>query len=113
MAGLDTYLDYFASTTGVLLDSGDPLLRKYLAHDLASDGTVRLSPDALLDDAADLFFEPNPFDRIDVPVRLSHAQWGAGPEAAPFYTRDEVGRVGRRTWPTSAICPATTTRERS
>ena len=87
---LDSYLDYFGSTTGVLLDRDDALLRQYLEHDLGADGRVRLSPTALLDDAADLFFEPNPFDRIDTPVRLSHAQWGAGPDAPPFYTQDEV-----------------------
>jgi len=93
---LDRYLDYFASTTGVLLDRNDPLLREYLAHDLAADGKVRLSPTALLDDAADLFFEPNPFARIAVPVRLSHAQWGAGPDAPPFYTEAEVAGWGER-----------------
>jgi hypothetical protein len=72
------------------------LLREYLAHDLAADGTVRLSPAALVEDAADLFFEANPFDRIDQPVRLSHAQWGAGPGAAPFYTRDAVATSADR-----------------
>ena len=26
-----------------------------------------------------------------MPVRLSHAEWGAGPDAPPFYTEDEIG----------------------
>ena len=49
---LEDYVSFFVANTAPLLDRDDPLLRDNLAHDLR-DGLVRLSPDALVADAAD------------------------------------------------------------
>ena len=62
------YAGFFAAQTAPLLDPADPLLLDYLAHDL--DGRrVRLSAEALIADAADIFFGSPKWQQLQVPVR--------------------------------------------
>ncbi|WP_323101611.1 alpha/beta hydrolase [Intrasporangium sp. YIM S08009] len=84
-SGVEEYLDYFCSTTAPLLDRDDPVLRRYLSHDLAADGTVRLSGRALVEDAADVFFGEHPWDAVRAPVRFLHAEWSVGAGSPPAY----------------------------
>ncbi len=86
---VEEYLRFFLAHTGPLLDPADPLLRRYLAHDL-DNGQVRLSSDALLSDAEDIFFGENPWQQLDVPVRLSYAQWSSGRNTPPAYPADTI-----------------------
>ncbi len=86
---VDAYLDYFVSSTAPLLDRDDPLLRHYLEHDLR-DGRVRLSGEALVQDAQDVFFSPSVHEQVRAPMRLLHAEWGAGPGTAPAYDEAAV-----------------------
>lgn len=88
---VEEYLDYFTSSTTPLLDRDDPLLREYLQHDLG-DGRVRLSGEALITDAREIFFGQTPFSDVAVPVRFLHAQWGTGPDSAPAYPPEAVER---------------------
>jgi pimeloyl-ACP methyl ester carboxylesterase len=88
---LDDYIAFFVSNNAPLLDREDPLLRDNLMHDLR-DGRVRLSPDALVADAADTFFDPNPWESVQVPIRFLHAQWGVGTHGVPAYPDDLVER---------------------
>jgi hypothetical protein len=88
---LDDYIAFFVSNNAPLLDLDDPLLRDNLVHDLR-DGRVRLSPDALVADAADTFFDPNPWESVQVPIRFLHAQWGVGTYGVPAYPDDLVER---------------------
>jgi pimeloyl-ACP methyl ester carboxylesterase len=81
---LDDYLAFFTAHTAPLLDPQDPLLREYAAHDLV-DGRVRLSADALLGDAEDVFFSPPPIDAVAAPVRMLHADWSIGANSPPAY----------------------------
>jgi pimeloyl-ACP methyl ester carboxylesterase len=92
---VEAYRDHFVASTCPLLDPQDPLLLDYLAHDLR-DGRVRLSADALVADATDVFFAPPPLDRVEVPVRLLHAEWGAGPGTPPAYDAAAVDAVRDR-----------------
>jgi pimeloyl-ACP methyl ester carboxylesterase len=82
------YAAYFTASTAPLLDPADPLLLDYLAHDLdggPDGGRVRLSADALISDAADIFFGPARWRELKVPVRLLTAQWSTGPDSPPAY----------------------------
>ena len=65
----------FVTNTAPLLDPSDPLLRDNLAHDLR-DGRVRLSPEALVTDAADIYFGPNPWQAREL-VAAENAETGA------------------------------------
>ncbi len=89
-ASVEDYLTFFVTNTAPLLDPADPLLRDNLSHDLAPDGQVRLSADALIDDVADVMFGENPFREIDLPIRLVYAEWGAGPGSPPAYTAERL-----------------------
>lgn len=89
---LEEYLGYFTSSTAPMLDPADPLLRAYLAHDLADDGTVRLSGEALVADAASVFFAPSPWESLAVPVRFSYAQYAAGEGTPGAYRAEDVAR---------------------
>jgi hypothetical protein len=51
---------------------------------------VRLSPSALLVDAADTFFDPNPWEVVQVPIRFAHAEWRVGAASAPGYPAELV-----------------------
>lgn len=83
--GIDTYLDFFTSQTAPLLDPADPVLRGYLAHDLDESGRVRLSGDALVSDATDIFFGEQRWTAVTQPTRLLHAEWSVGKDSTPAY----------------------------
>jgi hypothetical protein len=68
-----------------LLDPADPLLRDYLDHDL-DDGRVRLSADAVLADATDVFLGASRWRELDVPTELVRAEWSTGRDSAPAYS---------------------------
>lgn len=93
---LDEYADFFATATAPLLDPLDPVLRGYLAHDLA-DGRVRLSSEAFGGDAASVFFGDQRWEDLDVPVRFLHAEWSVGKDSPPAYPPDAVARYRRKT----------------
>ena len=86
---LDDYLAFFTTSTAPLLDPDDPLLRNYLEHDLR-DGRVRLSADALLQDAESVYFGDNDWASLRVPVRFLHAEWSVGSGSAPAYSAEAV-----------------------
>lgn len=86
---LEDYLSFFVSQTAPLLERDDPLLREYLKHDL-DNGRVRLSGDALLSDAADVFFGESLWESLEVPVRFLHAQWSVGADSSPAYPIDAI-----------------------
>ncbi|MFI8566529.1 alpha/beta fold hydrolase [Rhodococcus sp. NPDC078407] len=79
---VEDYVDFLVSTSLPLLDRGDPLLRAYAEHDLV-DGSVRLSSDAVVADAEDVFFGVSRFRELTMPIRLLHAQWSVGADSAP------------------------------
>jgi pimeloyl-ACP methyl ester carboxylesterase len=79
----EEYLAYFARNSP-LLDPADPLLFDYLAHDLVG-GRVRLSPEAVLSDAEDVFFGESLWLRLTGPVELVCAEWSVGPDTPPAY----------------------------
>lgn len=95
-SSLDDYLAFFTANTAPLLDPDDPLLRAYLAHDL-HEGRVLLSGNALLSDAADIYFGDAPWERLDVPVRFLHAEWSGGADTPPAYSPEAVERYRPRT----------------
>jgi pimeloyl-ACP methyl ester carboxylesterase len=77
------YAKFFARTAP-LLDPDDPLLLDYLAHDLYGP-LVRLDADALMADAADIYFGSSKWRQLQVPVRLLTAEWSTGAGSAPAY----------------------------
>lgn len=90
------YGDFFVAQTAPLLDRGDPLIDRMVAHDLTDGpdgGTVRLDLDALSADAADVFVSDSAesaFARLTVPTRLAYAEWSVGSGTAPMYTPEYV-----------------------
>ena len=76
--------------TAPMLDATDPLLRDYLAHDLAADGTVRLSGEALKSDFVSVFFADSPWRSLTLPVRFSYAEFGTGEGTPPAYSPERV-----------------------
>ena len=95
-ASLEEYTAFFTGATTPLLDLDDPLLQTYLAHDLR-DGKVRLSGQALLDDAASVYFDPLAWEQLDLPVRFLHAEWSTGKDSAPAYPEEAVARYRAKT----------------
>ncbi len=83
-ASVRDYAEFFVARTAPLLDPADPLLLDYLAHDL-SGRRVRLSAEALIADAADIFFGTSKWQQLQVPARLLTAEWSTGPGSAPAY----------------------------
>jgi len=79
----------FFTRTAPLLDPDDPLLLDYLAHDLYGP-LVRLDADALMADAADIFFGSSKWRQLQVPVRLLTAEWSTGAGSAPAYPAEAV-----------------------
>ena len=66
-----------------------PLLLDYLAHDL--DGhRVRLSSQALIEDATDIFFGASKWQQLQVPARFLTAEWSTGAGSAPGYPAEAV-----------------------
>jgi pimeloyl-ACP methyl ester carboxylesterase len=94
---VEDYLAFFTSSTAPLLDADDPVLRGYLAHDLDDQGRVRLSGEALLDDAASIYFGDLHNDGATQPIRWTYAEWGAGPDSAPMYPADLAADYAART----------------
>jgi pimeloyl-ACP methyl ester carboxylesterase len=88
-ASLEDYAAFFVANTAPLLDPTDPVLIDYLRHDLV-DGQIRLSADALLADAAGVFFDDNLWQEVDVPTRLVYAEWSTGEGSPPAYSDDAV-----------------------
>ena len=82
------YAKFFARTAP-LLNPDDPLLLDYLAHDLYGP-LVRLDADALMADAADIFFGSSKWRQLQVPVRLLTAEWSTGAGSAPAYPAEAV-----------------------
>lgn len=87
---VEAFAAFFASATAPLSDPSDPVLLGYLAHDLDAEGRVRLSGDALLDDAADVFFGGSRWQELTVPVRFLAAQWSTGADSAPAYPEEAL-----------------------
>jgi pimeloyl-ACP methyl ester carboxylesterase len=87
-ADVEEYADFLLPGMP-LLDRGDPLLRDYLAHDLA-DGRVRLDPDVLVADAVDTLLGTSSWRQLDRPTRFVHAEWSVGADSAPAYTAERV-----------------------
>jgi pimeloyl-ACP methyl ester carboxylesterase len=87
-ASVREYAEFFTSTAP-LLDPGDPLLLDYLAHDLFGP-LVRLGAEALMADAADIFFGPSKWQQLQVPVRFLTAEWSTGAGSAPAYPAEAV-----------------------
>src|ERR1700761_7010944 len=83
------YAQFFVANTAPLLDPADPLLLDYLAHDLQGH-RVRLSADALGEDATDIFFGPSAWEQIQQPVRLLTAEWSTGRDTAPAYPPEAI-----------------------
>ncbi|OZC76995.1 alpha/beta hydrolase [Rhodococcus sp. 06-418-5] len=83
------YIEFLVSTSLPLLDPADPLLRTYAEHDLF-DGSVRLSSDAVVADATDVFFGASRFRELTMPIRFLHAQWSVGTDSAPMYSSQIV-----------------------
>lgn len=83
------YIEFLVSTSLPLLDPADPLLRTYAEHDLV-DGSVRLSSDAVVADATDVFFGASRFRELTMPIRFLHAQWSVGANSAPMYSSQIV-----------------------
>ncbi len=83
------YAEFFVAQTAPLLDPSDPLLLDYLEHDL--DGQrVRLSSEALIADAADIFFGASKWRQLQVPARFLVAEWSTGAGSAPAYPAGAV-----------------------
>jgi pimeloyl-ACP methyl ester carboxylesterase len=78
------YAEFFVANTAPLLDPADPLLLDYLAHDLVGH-RVRLSSEALVADAAGIFFAPARWPQLGVPTRLLTAEWSTGRDSPPAY----------------------------
>jgi pimeloyl-ACP methyl ester carboxylesterase len=87
-ADVEEYADFLLPGMP-LLDRDDPLLRDYLAHDLA-DGRVRLAPDVLVADAVDTLLGTSSWQQLDRPTRFVHAEWSVGADSAPAYTAERV-----------------------
>jgi pimeloyl-ACP methyl ester carboxylesterase len=86
-ADVDEYADHFLPGAP-LLDRDDPLLRDYLAHELA-DGRVRLDPDVLVADAVDTLLGASPWQELARPTRRGVAVVAA-------HVREALRATGRR-----------------
>lgn len=89
---VEDYRDHFVAATAPLLDPTDPVLLGYLEHDL-QNGRVRLSSEAVVQDATDVFFGPDRWAGLEVPTRLLHAEWSVGPESTPAYSPQTVAML--------------------
>ena len=80
---------------GAAAGPGDPLLRNYLGP-RSADGRVRLSGDALIDDAAEILFAELAWDRVTVPIRFATAEWSVGTGTPPAYPPEAVERIAEK-----------------
>lgn len=87
---VEEYAAFFCANTAPLLDPTDPMVLAYLRHDLTADGRVRLSGDALVQDATDVFFGDELWRNVRVPTRLVYAEWSTGRDTPPAYTPTAV-----------------------
>jgi pimeloyl-ACP methyl ester carboxylesterase len=85
----DEFAAQFAATAP-MLDASDPLLQDYLRHDLAPDGSVRLSGAALKSDFVSVFFAESPWPALTLPVRFCYAEFATGEGTAPAYPQENV-----------------------
>ena len=83
------FAEQFAQTAP-MLDASDPLLQDYLALDLAADGTVRLSGEALKSDFVSVFFADSPWRSLTLPVRFCYAEYATGEGTPPAYPAESV-----------------------
>ena len=83
------YAQFFTGQTAPLLDPADPLLLDYLGHDLVNH-RVRLSAEALVADATDIFFGLSKWRQLGVPTRFLTAQWSVGAGSASAYNAEAV-----------------------
>lgn len=93
---VEDYKRTFLGGVGASLDPKDPLLTEYLRYDLAGQAPeleVRLSADAVREDAADVFVK-QPVEEwmatIALPVTLLYAEWSIGAGSTPAYPEDVV-----------------------
>lgn len=90
-ARVENYKRTFLAGVGASLDPADPLLTEYLRYDLvgqAPELEVRLSPEAVREDAADVFFSAPVEDwmaSLTMPVTLLYAEWSIGAGSTPAY----------------------------
>ncbi|HWC36208.1 MAG TPA: alpha/beta hydrolase [Mycobacteriales bacterium] len=95
-ARVEDYRRTFLAGVGALLDPGDPLLTDYLRYDLAGQAPeleVRLEPDAVRQDAADVFGGAPVADwmaGLRHRVTLLHAEWSVGVGSPPAYPASVV-----------------------
>jgi pimeloyl-ACP methyl ester carboxylesterase len=95
-ARVEDYKRTFLGGVGASLDPDDPLLTDYLRYDLvgqAPELEVRLSGDAVREDATDVFFGSPVEDwmaAITMPVTLLYAEWSIGAGSPPAYPEDVV-----------------------
>jgi pimeloyl-ACP methyl ester carboxylesterase len=95
-ARVEDYKRTFLSGVGASLDPTDPLLTEYLRYDLvgqAPELEVRLSGDAVREDATDVFVK-SPVEEwmaaVTLPVTLLHAEWSIGRGSNPAYPQSVV-----------------------
>ncbi|HWA65615.1 MAG TPA: alpha/beta hydrolase [Mycobacteriales bacterium] len=95
-ARVEDYKRTFLGGVGASLDPDDALLTDYLRYDLvgqAPELEVRLAPDAVRQDAADVFFGC-PVEEwmagLTMPVTLLYAEWSIGAGSDPAYPEDVV-----------------------
>jgi pimeloyl-ACP methyl ester carboxylesterase len=90
-ARVEDYKRTFLGGVGASLDPNDPLLTDYLRYDLVGQAPaleVRLAPEAVREDAADVFFSAPVEDwmaAITIPVTLLYAEWSIGHGSTPAY----------------------------
>jgi hypothetical protein len=95
-ARVEDYKRTFLGGVGASLDPNDPLLTDYLRYDLVGQAPaleVRLAPEAVREDAADVFFS-SPVEEwmaaITMPVTLLYAEWSIGSGSTPAYPEEVV-----------------------
>jgi pimeloyl-ACP methyl ester carboxylesterase len=86
---LDEYVSAHAAADS-LLSTDDPHLRDYLGHFLGADGHVRLDPDVLLTDAADVIFSRSRWPELTTPAWFCYAEWGVDRDTPPAYSPDDA-----------------------
>lgn len=102
-ASVEEFRDYFCGDIAPLLEPDDPVLLRYLAHDLDAQGQVRLRGEALIEDGADIWFGPDLFGVYDGPTRVLTAAWSVGAGSAPAYGAQQIADLRARGIPVSVV----------